>query len=146
MFLIPYRWLWITSPLTEDEAKRRISAHVDLTSPHHFFAIYSHKYGGSATAKGFSLNRHWLNPRSTISIKVEWHEIGSRVGVRTTAPNLWVFLITLPFYVAFLTVHTRYLIGASAVAAGGLMCLWYFFEQRSLIKDLQRMLANTPYL
>jgi hypothetical protein len=145
MFVIPYRWFWITSPLTEDEVKRRISAHVDLTSPYDFFAIYDHKYGGTVTPKGFALKRRWRN-RSTISVQVEWHEAGSQVGVRVATPEFVGVLVCLPLVVAVVTVKIGYFAGAAAIAGGILMCLAYCFAQRSLIKDLQRMLSGAPSL
>jgi hypothetical protein len=145
MLLIPYRWFRITSPLTEDEAKRRISAHVDLTSPYGFFGIYDHKYGGTVTPKGFSLKRRWPN-RSTISIQVEWHETGSRVGVRIEGPEVISLFLWLPLTVAFATVRKGYLAGAASLAASVLMCFVYCFYQGSLLKDLERMLSGAPSL
>jgi hypothetical protein len=145
MFLIPYRWFWITSPLREDEVKRLISAHVDLTSPYDSFGIYDHKYGGTVTPKGFSLKRRWPN-RSRITIQVEWHETGSRVGVMIAAPEFVGFLVLLPVTVAVATVQRGYLAGAAALAGSLLMCLAYSFHEGGLLKDLQQMLAGAPSL
>src|SRR5579872_5920689 len=145
MFLIPYRWLWITSPLTEDEVKRRISAHVDLTSPYDSFGLFNHKYGGRVTPKGFRLKRRWPS-RSRISIQVEWHETGSRVGVMLAAPELVGFLVFLPVAVGVETARRGYLAGAASLAGSVLICFGYCFYQRSLMNDLQRMLAGAPSL
>jgi len=114
MLLIPYRRFWITSSLTEDEVERRISAHVDLTLPYGFFAIYDHKYGGSVSPKGFSLKRggHY---RATISIEVEWHETGSRVGVIIAAPEFAGLLVLIPVVVAVATAQLGYLAGAPSL-------------------------------
>jgi hypothetical protein len=145
MFLIPYRWFWTTSPLTEDEVKRRISAHVDLKSPYDSFGLYDHKYGGTVTPKGFSLKRRWPN-RSRITIQVERHETGSRVGVMIEGPEVIGLFFWLPVSVAFATVRKGYLAGAASLAASVLMCFVYCFYQRGLLKDLQRMLCGAPSL
>ncbi|HLK22473.1 MAG TPA: hypothetical protein VKT81_26185 [Bryobacteraceae bacterium] len=143
--LIPYRWLWITSPLSEEEVKRRISAHVDLKSPCDSFAIYDHKYGGSVTREGFMLKRKWRT-RTTINIRAEWDEAGSRVGVKINTPVFVGFLAILPLAAAELTIEQGYRAAIAAAAVGALMCSTYWFEQRTLLRDLDRMLAGEPSL
>jgi hypothetical protein len=132
------------SPLTPDEAKRRISANVDLTRPHYFWSSYGHEYGGRVTPSGFALNRPWPHLRSRIGITVELQGSGSIVGVTIVGRDFLIFPIALPLFLirppgpdklnAWILLVGMYLI----------MCLWYFFEKKTLIRDLERMLSTDP--
>src|ERR1017187_7144810 len=146
MFLIPYDRLSIPSSCTVEEVKRRISAYVDTTSPNHFWSNWSHEYGGRITPAGFVLSRPWPHLYSRIGISVAPRETGSVVSVTIIVPRFLIFPIVLAIFLVVPPGQSRYVVCANVVGAYLLMYLLYFSEKKSLIRDLQRMLAGEPSL
>jgi hypothetical protein len=146
MFLIPYDRLSTPLPLAVDEVERRISAHVDTTSPNYFWSNWSDRYGGRITRAGFVLLRTWPHLYFRIGIRVVPQEAGSLISVAICVPSLLIFPIVLATFLAYPTGQNRYVACANVVGICLLMCLFYFLEKRSLIRDLQRMLAGEPSL